>query len=113
MQRMSATWSNTHQQRLNEILEGALEQRQLTVHADGTFSFTPDFFDTEFGRYLAEQPQHFIDAKIREWVKTSRLRGSVLKFENPTEPAASSDEWDAWSDDGVSDDSMKSRGEEQ
>lgn len=40
------------------------------------------------------------------------LKGSVKKFEQPTDPAAGPEEWDAWFDqEGVSEDFMKDSGE--
>jgi antitoxin VapB len=41
-----------------------------------------------------------------------RLKGSVKKFERPTDPAHNPEDWDAWFDkEGVSADFMKNRGE--
>ncbi len=43
-----------------------------------------------------------------------KLKGSVKKFERPTEPAADLEDWDAWFDgEGVSEDFMKDRGEKR
>ena len=43
-----------------------------------------------------------------------KLKGSVKKFERPTDPAIASEDWDAWFDgEGTSEDFMKDRGEKQ
>ena len=43
-----------------------------------------------------------------------RLKGSVKKFERPTDPVNDPEDWDAWFDEeGVSGDFMKDHGEEQ
>ena len=43
-----------------------------------------------------------------------KLKGSVKKFERPTDPAIASEDWDAWLDgEGTSEDFMKDRGEKQ
>ncbi|WP_379865028.1 hypothetical protein [Marinobacter sp. M5B] len=43
-----------------------------------------------------------------------RLKGSVKKFERPTDPVTDPEDWDAWFDgEGVSGDFMKDHGEKQ
>jgi len=43
-----------------------------------------------------------------------RLKGSVEKFERPTEPAIQPEDWDAWFDgEGVSEDFMMNRREKR
>ena len=43
-----------------------------------------------------------------------RLKGSVEKFERPTDPAIQPEDWDAWFDgEGVSEDFMMNRGEKR
>ncbi len=43
-----------------------------------------------------------------------RLKGSVKKFDRPTDPAADPEDWDAWFDgERFSEDFMKDRGEKR
>lgn len=43
-----------------------------------------------------------------------KLKGSVEKFERPTDPATAAEEWDAWFDgEGASEDFMKDCGEKR
>jgi len=43
-----------------------------------------------------------------------RLKGSVKKFERPTDPVTDPEDWDAWFDgEGVSGDFMRDHGEKQ
>ena len=43
-----------------------------------------------------------------------KLKGTVEKFERPTDPAIAPEDWDAWFDgEGASEDFMKDRGEKR
>ena len=56
---------------------------------------------------LADPLAHELDA-------LDRLKGSVKKFERPTDPATDPEDWDAWFDEeGVSGDLMEGNGEKR
>jgi len=78
-ERLSITWSNTHQELFNKALTEALEHDRLTVTIDGKFQLSRDFFDQKSTKgFLDRIPRHMLEDMIAAWIgkRTGKKLGS-------------------------------------
>ena len=69
-ERLSITWSNTHQKLLNKALTEAMEQGRLTVTSNGKFQVSQSFFDHESTKgFLDSIPKETLENLIAAWIE--------------------------------------------
>lgn len=71
--RLSITWSNSHQQLLNEILAEALNTDRLIITNTGEFSFCDSFFEQKSTKdFLNKIPRDMLNDMVKAWIKSKR-----------------------------------------
>lgn len=67
---MSITWSNTHQQLLNQLLAKAVDEGMLIVLNSDDFVVSENFFlQPESRGFLTGIPREMLDQMIGVWIK--------------------------------------------